>query len=216
MKIGIEPIGEQFILAYAAAFQLALFHQLTPLSISIERVDHNLEEFGEKQKFSFRLATIAIAFFVLLLINFLLFSYYGDKNSSLSAQVSQSSASMETSQQTESEILKKEQLLKEIGWNKGKSYAWLADQLGQTVPASIELTEMSINPLDATVSNRLRKQVYQSGVIKVAGVTPELTSINDWVYVLKGKPWVKQVRLDNFSPSQEENRQQFSFTIILD
>ncbi|MFD2162283.1 PilN domain-containing protein [Paradesertivirga mongoliensis] len=213
VKIGIEPIGEQYLLAYAAAFQLVLYYKLDAVEMPVDAIQHNLSDFEQKQKFNFRLGTILAVFFVLLLINFLLFSYCDSKNNVLLAEVSQSTASVETLQQTEKSIEENEKLLKGIGWYKGISHAWLADQLGQSLPPGIRLKEISINPLNPIESNRQRKEIHKIGTIELVGETSNLDAVNELIYRLKSKSWLKRVNLDNFSPSPENDQQNFAITL---
>jgi Tfp pilus assembly protein PilN len=214
LKIDIESIAEQYIVAYAAAFQLALYNKLNAVVVPVDSVYNKLSDFEQKQKFNFRLAVILGSFFVLLLLNFLLFSYYSSKNDLLLGQVSQSTASVESVRVAENNIANNEKLLKELGWYKGVRHAWLADQLGQSIPAGINLTEISINPLNTVESNRLRQEVYKTGTIHISGEANDLTSMNEWMYALKAKTWPRGVNLDSFAPSPENSKQHFAITII--
>jgi Tfp pilus assembly protein PilN len=213
LKIGIEPIPEQYLLAYAAAFQLALYHKLNAVVLPVDAVVKSLDDFEQKQKFNFRFAAVLGVFFVLLMVNFLIFSYYSSKNNVLLAEVSQSTASVETIQQTENDIKKSEALLKELGWYKGISHAWLADQLGQSLPADIKLREVAINPLNTIETDRQRLEIYKFGTIEIKGEAKNLEPVNEWIYLLKNKTWLQKINLDSFSPSTENETQIFSITI---
>lgn len=213
LKIDIEPIAEQFVLAYAAAFQLGLYHQLNALRLPVDAINNNLTDFEEKQKFNFRLVATLAVFFILLFSNFLLFSYYSSENNVLQTQESKSAASVETLVNTEDDIAKKEKLLKDLGWYKGISHAWLADQLAQSLPTGISLKEISINPLNSVESNRQRKEIYKIGTIEITGETIDMDPVNEWIYALKNKNWPHRVNLDSFSPSAENDKQYFAVTI---
>lgn len=213
LKIDIEAIAEQFLLAYAAAFQLALYHQLNPVELPVDTIKNSLYNFEQKQKFNFRLVVTLAVFFILLLSNFLLFSYYSSKNNVLQTQVSESAASVETLVNTEDDIAKKEKVLRELGWYKGISHAWLADQLAQSLPTGISLKEISINPLNILESNRQRKEIYKIGTIEISGEAIDMEPVNEWIYALKNKSWPYRVNLDSFSPSTENDKQYFAVTI---
>ncbi len=215
LKIDLESIPEQYLLAYAAAFQLALYPRLAAVSLPVGQAENNLYEFQQKQQFQFRAGCILAVFFVVLLLNFLLFSYYNSANEALLSQVSQSSAGIESLRNTEKEIASNEKLLKELGWSRGVRYAWIADQLGQTVPAGLSLREIAINPLNTVETGRQRREVYDTGKIKIRGEASDPGAVNNWLYLLKGKSWVKGVNLDSFSPSSSsgDNKQEFSITI---
>jgi len=213
LKVGIEALPGQFLIAYASAFQLALYPRLPAVSLPAPGIEHNLEEFEQKQRFNFRAVVVLSGFFVLLLLNFLLFSYFNSANETLLSQVSQTSASLENLQHTEKEIASNEKLLQELGWNKGIRLSYLADQLGQTLPSSLRLKELGINRLNVTDTGRQRKEIYDTGKIKIRGEASDPAALNNWIYILKEKDWAKQVNLDSFSPSGDDNTQEFTITI---
>lgn len=212
-KIGIEPLAEGFLTSYATAFQFALRDRLQPVILRVPAVEETLGEFDQKQRFNLRLSVVLGSLFILLLVNFLLYSYYNSENERLLSKVSQTSASMDGIQQLEKQITVNERLLKELGWNKGIRMAWLADQIGQTIPSSLRLLELGINPLDQTESSRQRKDIYSPGTIRIKGEASDPAAVNNWIYALKELKWVKQVNLDSFSPSQNSDKQEFMITI---
>lgn len=213
LKVGMEALPGQFLIAYASAFQLALYPRLPVVSLPAPQVERHLDEFEQKQRFNFRAVAVLSGFFVLLLLNFLLFSYFNSANEALLSQVSQTSASLENLQHTEKEIASNEKLLQELGWNKGIRLSYLADQLGQTLPSSLKLKEIGINPLNVTETGRQRKEIYDTGKIKIRGEASDPAALNNWIYILKEKDWAKQVNLDSFSPSGDDHTQEFTITI---
>ncbi|HEY0056806.1 MAG TPA: hypothetical protein VGB63_15755 [Pedobacter sp.] len=213
MKVGITPIKESCLLAYSAAFQLALYPKLNAVTAAVELATNNLENFRQKQTFNFRLAIMMGTFFTLLLINFLLFTYYNSKNSELIHIIDENSASIESYQHTEKDIIDSELYLKELGWYKGIGHAWLADQLGQSIPLGLSIKEILINPLDVSASNKSRQELFKIGTIEILGETNELTLVNEWIYILKSKSWLRNVNLNSYSPSTENEKQAFAITI---
>lgn len=213
LKLDIEPIEGRFLIAYATAFQLALYRRLDPVNLDVSPVENQLRDYQQKARFMFRGGIILIAFFVLLLINFIMFSFYTEKNKELLSRANQNTAGIENLQHMERQISTNENLLKELGWSRGISYAWMADQLGQSLPAALSLNEISINPLNTVETNRQRKEIYDTGKITIRGETTDLQAVNDWIYILKEKSWVKQVSLGNYSPVQDTDKQQFIITL---
>ncbi len=212
LKIGIESIQQQHLLAYSTAFNLALHEVLPEHGVLAHAIQEELAEFKEEKKFKHRGLVFLISLFMLLLINFLLFQYYQGQNETLLSRVNRSAASTEQLEDKESAIRKNEVLLGDLHWNKGFSMAWLADQIGQTVPSSVLLHELSINPQKVKKSSTENVQ-YEVGNIVVRGQTSDLKQVNNWIYELQDKDWVKQVELKNFSVADEEGRQQFTLNI---
>jgi len=213
LKIGIEVVSEQLVLAYAAAFQLALYPRLDAVSLPVDRIEEQLVDFEQKQKFNFRGAVILSAFFLLLLVNFIAFTHFNSLNESLLSQVNHSASSVESMQKTENEIKVKENLIKELGWAKGINYAWICDQLGQSVPAGLKLKQLAVNPVNGTETNRQRREVFDTGKLMISGDAGEISEVNDWILRLKSVSWIKQVNLESFSPSADDEKQSFIISI---
>ncbi|MDB5012817.1 MAG: hypothetical protein JWQ25_1019, partial [Daejeonella sp.] len=153
-------------------------------------------------------------FFIGLLINFFVFNYYNDQNQNLSLAVGQSSSNIESIQQLQSGIASKEKLLQDLGWNKGVSYAYLCDQIGLSTPSNVQLLELNINPALAVSNLTLGKTItYETGKIKVSGQVTDVKTINDWIYVLKDKSWVKKINLKSFFPDEQKQVQKFTLII---
>lgn len=202
LKIENEKIEEKYLLAYAAGFQLALYNRLDP--VAAESIDTGLVDFLEKKKFTFRLGAVLAMFFALLLVNFLVFSYYHDKNEYLLSQVTRYSFDSESLSKISEELKENENLLKELGWNQGLRFSFICDEVGKTTPKGINLNNLTINPLNSNLSQERQTAVYENGQVKISGKTIDMGSVNNWIYLLREKQWIKQVVLDSYSPSDED------------
>lgn len=210
LKLGIEPIKEELLLAYSAAFQLALYDVLPVTGLQGHPAEETLMEYKEEQKFKFRGMSILGGLFVALILNFLLFQYYQEKNEQLISAVNRTTSSAEQLMKQEMLVNSNLTILKDLGWNKGISLAWLADQIGQTVPANLKLTEVYFNPPQHI---KYQQDDYQVGLIRIVGNTKELKNINSWIYKLQEEQWVKQVKLERFSVADEDGKQSFQLLI---
>lgn len=213
LKIAQENLGEEYLIAYATAFQLILYPRLPAVLLPVTEVSDRLEEFSEQQTFRFRLVGILGFFFVLLLVNFGIFSSYRAKNAHLYAHVNLQSSSAENLQMLETNTAQQQERLKVLGWYRGLPYSWITDQVSSEVPPAVELIELSVSPAKQAERNSERKEVYQSGIIHVKGTTTDPTDVNDWIYKLKSKDWVKQVQMERFSPGEEDGVQEFEMLL---
>jgi len=213
LKIAQEHLGEEYLIAYATAFQLILYPRLSAVLLPVSKVSDRLEDLSEQQKFRFRLVGILGFFFVLLLVNFLVFSNYRAENESLYTRVNLQSSSAETLQILEKMTAQQQEQLKALGWYHGLPYSWLTDQVSSEIPFSVELTELSISPIKAGESNSERKEIYQSGKISIKGITADPAAVNDWIYKLKSRNWVQHVQMQRFSPGEEEGVQEFEMLL---
>jgi len=209
IKLDIQPIQQQFLLAYAAAFQLILNERVETISVDQEQLGAELTELLAKLKFKRNGTMVLFVFFFLLLINFLLFSYFNSANQELVGKAGQRSNQTSDRAKLEEDIKVKERQVALLGWNHGQNYAYLCDQIGQTVPASITLKELNINYGTAKDSMAERKENVETGSISIIGQSANVYVINDWIYMLKQKPWVKTVQLEQYGRDEQKATQVF-------
>jgi hypothetical protein len=200
LKIDIEVMPEDFLLGYATAFQLLINDKLDVVAAESETLDHNFREYMARLKFKKNGVLLLGFFFLLLMLNFLIFSVYNSDNEELVSKAGKQSYVFESSQKLQEEVKAKEDLVKKLGWNKGYSYAYLCDQIGVTLPKGIVLDELTINSLKA-------------GSMRIKGQTKSVYNVNDWMYELKQKSWVKDVQLEKYGADDQRETQ--VFTILL-
>lgn len=210
IKVDIEVLPEVFLLGYATAFQLILNDRLNLIEPDIPEIQENLRELSAKLKFRKYGTLLLLLFFVLLMVNFLLLSRYTSDNQVLMSQAGQKSDLFENRQKLEESLKQKEGLVKRLGWNKGYPYAYLCDQIGQTVPAEIKLDEIQINPLLNAVKGLTKESQLEVGQMRIRGQAKSVYSVNDWIYLLKEKKWVKEVRLEKYTSDDQKQTQVFT------
>jgi Tfp pilus assembly protein PilN len=156
---------------------------------------------------------VLAAFFGLLLLNFLVFSYYNSANQEMAGRAGQQSSVTVNKEKMEAEVKSKEGMVNSLGWNKGLRYAYLCDQLGQTVPGTILLTEMTVNTPRSAGSSLLKEAPAEPYTIRIKGQAGNVYVLNDWMYVLKQKAWVKKVQLEKYVTDEQQQTQ--VFTLLL-
>jgi len=213
LKIDIEEMPEQFILAYASAFQLMLHERLELVEVESGELSGQLREYTAQLKFKRNGMFILVGFFVLLLMNFLVFGYYNSANQQMAGRAGQQSSVTVNKEKMEREVKEKEGMVNSLGWNKGLRYAYLCDQIGQTVPGTILLTEMTINNPRNPGSSLLKEAAAEPYTIRIKGQAGNVYVLNDWIYVLKQKAWVKKVELEKYMSDEQQQTQ--VFTLLL-
>lgn len=210
IKVDIEHIQESYLLAYAAAFQFILHEQLNLIEVQSTEIKQNLVEYTSRLKFKKHGMLILLFFFMLLMINFLLFSYYNSGNQELMSKAGQKSYVFENRQKLEEEVKIKENRVRKLGWNKGYAYAYLCDQIGQTLPKEIKLEELQINSLSGASSGLIKTPQLDNGSMRIKGQTASVYAVNNWIYTLKEKQWVKEVKLEKFMTDDQKGGQVFT------
>lgn len=213
LKIDMENMPEKYLVAYAAAFQLILHNQLNVIEVVQAEIKQNLTEFFAKERFKKHGMQLLLFFFALLMINFLVFNYYNSGNQDLMNKAGQKSYVFENRQKLEEDVKIKERMVQKLGWNKGYAYAYLCDQIGQTLPKEIKLEEMQINSLYGTGSGFLKAPLLDNGSMRLKGQTSSIYAVNNWIYSLKEKQWVKEVKLEKYMADDQKGAQ--IFTLLL-
>ena len=204
LKIDIEPIPQQFLLAYAAAFQLILNEKLDLIGVVDQQAQQALTELLAKLKFKKNSSLALLSLFSLLLVNFLLFSHYNTANQTLASKAGQRSTQSLDRQKLAADVKEKEQQVNLLGWNHGQRYAFLLDQIGQTLPPAVTLNELQINQTGSTRSTAEKEMPIATGTIKILGQSASTYAVNDWLYALKKLRWIKAVHLEKYGAGQQQ------------
>jgi Tfp pilus assembly protein PilN len=211
-KIGAEPIDQQLIMPYAAAFQLVLADKLEPVRAKVDALDTRYGQLIGTKKLKVTGALILGVFFILLLLNFVTLSWLNSENSRLDGQASLSANSSSDMQMLTAQIKAKEALLKDMGWDGGFNKARLIDQLAALLPGEVTLKEIAINPPD--INNKdSRGQHFLDRRIKLSGNSQQVIAVNEWIARIKTLKWVKGAGLDNFEFDNDQNTGKFNIII---
>jgi len=214
LKIESEPIAEKLLLAYANAFQLVLAEKLNVIQAGVPGLSNNLQKVLNDKKLQVKGFVILSVFFVLLLINFMLFSWLNSSNAGLTEQVSRYAQSNSDIQGINDQIKNKEALLQNLGWDGGINKSVLVDQLASLLPADVSWREVTINPIDATTSRMQKTLQFMDRKIRIIGNSQKIIPVNEWIARAKTQKWVKNIQLDSYTYNSELNTGQF--TVIID
>jgi len=107
LKVESESLDEKLLIPYAAAFQVVLEGELEPVKADVASVDSAFINITADEKLKARGAVILGILFVLLLVNFLTFSWLNNDNARLTEQVSRSAQSTEDMRHVSDEVQKK-------------------------------------------------------------------------------------------------------------
>lgn len=214
LKVESEGINEKLLIPYAAAFQLLLADKVIPVNAATPYLDDLLRQRIEERKFKAYGFFILAVFFVLLLLNFLLFSWLNSSNGKLSGEISRTAQSTNDVQQLSDGIRQKEALLKTLGWEDNMDKSKLIDQLASLLPAEITWREAAVDPIDLTASRNQKTIAFYTRKIKITGNSEKIIPVNEWIARIKTIKWVKNVQLDSYTFNNELSTGQF--TILID
>jgi len=96
----------------------------------------------------------------------------------------------------EEEELKRE-FIQKLGLEVNPQFAVFSDEIGETVPQSIQLSKLIVNPLKKTI--RKKKLIeFKNEIIEIGGFCKSSQVCNEWVQELRNLSWIKKIELVEF------------------
>jgi Tfp pilus assembly protein PilN len=213
IKVGNENLDEKLLLPYAAAFQLVLPPGSERIAAQTPVLAQAFEKLNAGIQLKVQAAAVLAIYFLLLLVNVIVYTYLNGANERLSRLISRSSQSIDDQQKVSSAIRQKEATLKELGWEEGINKISLVDQLASLLPEGVTLTEASVDPMDITESRIQKSVAFTARKIRITGESEKIILVNEWMARIKTRRWVKNIALDNYFFSNERNTGQFTLII---
>jgi hypothetical protein len=214
LKIESESINEKLVIPYASVFQLVLASKLEVIQAHVPSLEIEFQKKLTGNKLKVKGFLILAVLFILLLVNFVVFTGLNSSNARLGLQVSKFAQSTSSIQDISDQIKKKEGLLGNLGWDGGINKSALVDQIAALMPAEITWKEVTINPVDLSSSRTQRSLVFFNRRIRITGTSEKIIPVNEWMARVKTKVWVKNIQLESFTYNNELNTGQF--IIIID
>lgn len=208
LKIAEQAIEEIYLLCYAAAFQLILHDKLTLILADVNYVNVDFLDFSQNARLKKKAFIFLAALFVSLLASFLIFSHYNVENADLAGKAGAQAASAGQVDLLKKSIAEDEALLDKMNWHGGYNYGFILNEIARTCPAALSLTEVSVNGIGKSGAESEVKPE-----IKVSGITENLSAVNNWLFMLKEKKWVKSVKLLGFNQDTESEDYRFNLLI---
>jgi Tfp pilus assembly protein PilN len=197
ISLGSEKIPVSLLLAYSAAFRVNL-PGLESTLVNNPQINALKEEFRHKKIFRIFGWGSLIFLLTALLINFLLFDHYSKKNNELLAKESMYRGMVTRMDTLQKKVNEKESFLEEAGWLDYSRASFYSDRIASTVPASVKLNKLSVNPADDKRSRSERKLIFNKGQVKISGTCSKPTDLNVWIRRIQKMNWVSAVEIENY------------------
>lgn len=200
IKVGSDMISNHLLIAFSASF--IEFIGTTESDIPTVNVLRNTY----KSKRIFKLAgTSLLVFFIgVLSINSFTLDHYSKRAKDLNSQVSVSRGMLQNLEKLKTELSEKSTFMNKMGLLQPGRTSFFADRIAEIIPASIQLKEMSINPLVKN-PNDDKDIAFNVNSIIIKGDCKKNTELNEWIKQLKRFDWVSDVTLINFTQDKEKN-----------
>jgi len=184
------------------------------LKVGDPLLEEKLEQERAKAKFQGLAMVSAAVLLPLLLINFFLFMHYSDELASLQRQQQISGQQVRKFQGMEDEISAQTRFIQSAGWTGGYPYAWITDRLMASKPAEIRISGFWINPARAVAGNSTVVD-YESGRLKLSGLSAEAAVLNNWLHALRAMNWLKRCDMVGYQLNKDSGAGEFTVEIEL-
>lgn len=181
---------------------------------SEEDIESNLvKEYQQKRFFQLGLRSGLGFLFVLLLVNFLVFSSYRNKVSDLTTELSLNETYKKQLINLTDVVDKKKKLVESINSVSNSKVIWYFDEIAKSVPKTLLLNEINYQPL--TRSAREGKPlVFTNDQIIVKGISKDNSDFTYWITQLEQMNWIEKVSFQNYG-EKKSSVTSFEFTIQL-
>lgn len=171
----------------------------------------------QDEAFRYRSKTVSlclyslVALFGLLLVNFLVFDHYYKQNSMLQAEAERQEILLKQVTDLTSTYESKSQFIRESGLLGQTHISKHLDMIAQTVPSSITLDEIVVNP--PKKGSSMKEVKYTPNIITIAGSSTDSYQFNGWVKKMKQVEAFKNVSILKYEYKDKERIALFSIEI---
>lgn len=201
ITLGEEQQDSRLLGAFVAGFDGLMLQ--TPTNQPLELLENTQSEFIQKQLFRVTGLAVLGILFIALLINFLLFSNYTDKNQVLQLQVNLQQNTLSQLDSLKKEVEGKQAFLQNNTLNQTSKISYYADEIARTLPSDIQLTTLNIFPKQKEKRSAENKLPQFNQEIIIKGKTKESLSFNDWKKELEGLNWIETVKIVGFGEEDD-------------
>lgn len=217
IKIQGMDIAENAVMAYAAAFSV-LLHRLVPeRHVDIPSVRDRFDELLQKLRLTVNGIAILITFFILLLINTMLYMYYQDRYEALNYQTKENFSNVSEVENLSAAAANNDALLLQLGWGGGLQKSWIINQLAKSLEErkGIDWQKVEINPYSTNRSGSVMTEADNRYQISITGICLTLGELERWVRALGHRPWVEQIAISRFVDQNRPNAVGKEFVVTI-
>ncbi|MEL6863595.1 MAG: hypothetical protein AAFP19_04210 [Bacteroidota bacterium] len=213
IRLGDQEMETRWVLAYALAFK-GLMQMESGVGTPV--LEEQQEEFKHMRLFQLGGKLILGLLFTVLLINVFFYYQYKSNNEQLGAAMAQSRYQLIELDSLRKQVEQQEAMLKQTSVNQDTRLSFYADQLGQSLPAGIQLLELEVFPMLGRKRDYEKEDLirYDKRRIQIKGICKSSLIYNSWIKELKELEWVEEARHLNYSDISK-NLGEFELAILL-
>ncbi|MCT1526457.1 PilN domain-containing protein [Sphingobacterium hotanense] len=215
IKLGSSEIKEQFVVSYACAFSLMMFHYLQDLSINEESVEESFSNERAKLQFRTNGAFALGSILVLLLINITLYISYKGKYERLDILHQEHFSNQNELELLSEKTFEQDSLLLTLGWNGGIPKAWILAKIAESLSGrdKIFLTGLVINP--ESDKGLATSSINEPNLNKITltGECSTLGQLESWLRFIRNSEWISEVEVISFVDNNVPNNSSKQFVV---
>lgn len=211
-QIESEVISSHELLAFSAALShFVPFIRLRP--INCFKVSNLKEEYLNKSKYRIVTFSLIAFYFLISIINFLMYSNYQDDLNQMQYQLYSKKQYVQELDLLKQEFKSKEEFIQNSGLAQASKVSYYADQIAMSVPASIQLNKLFVNPLEKRIKKGEDIQFYYNK-ITLSGTVSRSIELNNWIKLIKQLDWIKDIDVINYIQENMGTPGEFELEII--
>ncbi|MCB4797213.1 hypothetical protein [Neotamlana laminarinivorans] len=148
-----------------------------------------------------------------LLLNFLIFNHYFQKNNHLEQTLQVNEASKTKLLELNAQVEKSKVMIDDVLKSKVSKSSFYINAITTSLPSSILLRELNYQPLQKTIKVNRPIAVHYGSVL-VFGDSHSSNAFSQWINTLENLEWVKQLEILHYS-DQNKNHSSFGIKILI-
>ncbi|HAA01006.1 MAG TPA: hypothetical protein DCD96_05110 [Flavobacteriales bacterium] len=181
----------------------------------IETSYHTKEELGYRNLLN-KIGFGALAVLMIILgFNYYFRNYYQERFLLLSEIMTATAGERQEMAGIQLELGEKRELIHSTGLSMHHWLSYYANDIGESVPLEIVLTDMIICPLQGKRMEPGEPAEFLAGQILITGTTPGSEILHQWVERLKSRDWAREVIVESFKQKEDMDLSQFTLQITL-
>lgn len=200
-QLGEDEIQHRLLLAFSVSF-------VNLLDIPTELYNASfIKESADEYYYSFLFTKLKwnglIGLFGVLLINFMLFNYFNNKNQASGVQLSMFKEQLSQLNLLKQRHQEKQIFFKQTNVLKPSKKSWYADQIAQSRELGIELKKLEIAPAINKKKRRIDHQyMFDTNRLIIRGNSEKSIYLNQWIKKLKDLEWIEKVSVLPYSENK--------------
>ncbi len=211
ISISGEPINSAGLIALGG-----VFHHISYTYSHSENQDVEINLMASEHHYYLKNTHVAkfslIAFFFLLLCNFLLFDKYNKSSRDLEAKVGSFSNLLVEYDSLKSDFSKKKNFLESAGLLGNSRISFFADRIASDLPQTMNFESVNIFPIIES-DEKTEELLAEKGLVRINGLTPNPVLLNEWVTNLSAYKWVKKITVQNYNKNSDNSLSKFEVLI---